>query len=100
MRIKLSRLASLSVAVPVLLCAGHALAADGAALYKEKCSSCHGVDGKADTPAGKAMKAPPLVGKERTPDEVVKFIRGSDKHKALQKLSDEDLKAIASALPR
>lgn len=100
MRINLSRIASLAVALPLLLCAGHALAADGAALYKAKCSGCHGVDGKADTPAGKAMKAPALVGKERTPDEVVAFIRSNEKHKALAKLSDEDLKAIAGALPR
>ena len=27
-----------------------------AAAYKQKCISCHGVDGKGDTPAGKAMK--------------------------------------------
>jgi mono/diheme cytochrome c family protein len=27
-----------------------------AGLYKQKCASCHGPDGKAETPAGKAMK--------------------------------------------
>src|SRR5215467_13254652 len=27
-----------------------------AAVYKQKCVSCHGVDGKGETPAGKAMK--------------------------------------------
>src|SRR5215469_11229172 len=26
------------------------------AVYKQKCASCHGVDGKGETPAGKAMK--------------------------------------------
>ena len=32
--------------------------ADGksAALYKQKCAACHGVDGKGETPTGKAMK--------------------------------------------
>jgi cytochrome c6 len=30
--------------------------ADGAALYKAKCASCHGADGKGETAAGKAMK--------------------------------------------
>ena len=27
-----------------------------AAVYKQKCASCHGPDGKGDTPAGKATK--------------------------------------------
>jgi mono/diheme cytochrome c family protein len=27
-----------------------------AALYKQKCATCHGPDGKGDTPAGKNMK--------------------------------------------
>ena len=27
-----------------------------AATYKQKCASCHGADGKGETPAGKAMK--------------------------------------------
>lgn len=27
-----------------------------AATFKQKCASCHGPDGKAETPAGKAMK--------------------------------------------
>src|SRR5215468_12732678 len=27
-----------------------------AATYKQKCVSCHGADGKGETPAGKAMK--------------------------------------------
>ncbi|HEY2545576.1 MAG TPA: cytochrome c [Candidatus Acidoferrum sp.] len=27
-----------------------------AKFYKQKCASCHGPDGKAETPAGKAMK--------------------------------------------
>ena len=31
-------------------------AADGAALYKAKCASCHGADGSGMTPMGKAMK--------------------------------------------
>ena len=30
--------------------------ADGAADFKAKCASCHGVDGKGTTPVGKALK--------------------------------------------
>ncbi|MBB6143532.1 mono/diheme cytochrome c family protein [Silvibacterium bohemicum] len=32
----------------------------GADTYKSKCAMCHGVDGGAGTPAGKAMKVPPF----------------------------------------
>ena len=36
----------------------------GAALFKAKCSSCHGVDGSANTPAGKKMEAANLHDKQ------------------------------------
>lgn len=39
---------------------------DGATTYKGKCAMCHGADGLADTPAGKAMKAPSF----KSPDAV------------------------------
>ena len=95
------RLSVLSIAIPLLLCASPALAADGAALYKEKCSGCHGLDGKADTAAAKAMKVPPLAGTGLTAEDVVAKVRGTDRHKPVSsKLSDEDLAAIASALPK
>ena len=32
-----------------------AFATDGAAIYKAKCASCHGADGKGLTPVGKKM---------------------------------------------
>jgi mono/diheme cytochrome c family protein len=34
---------------------------DGATLYKSKCAVCHGADGKAATPAAKAMAASDLT---------------------------------------
>ena len=52
-------------------------AADAAAdVYKSKCASCHGADGKGDTPAGKKMKVKDLAS-----DDV-------------QKQSDADLAAV------
>ncbi|WP_420238997.1 c-type cytochrome [Telmatobacter bradus] len=35
----------------------------GADTYKAKCAMCHGVDGQANTPSGKAMKATPFSAK-------------------------------------
>ena len=46
-------LAALLVA---LLPVAPASAADGAAIYKAKCASCHGADGAGQTSIGKSMK--------------------------------------------
>ena len=45
------------VAVPVLLSARTRADDKSAATYKAKCATCHGADGKGDTPAGKSTKA-------------------------------------------
>jgi mono/diheme cytochrome c family protein len=42
------------VAAPALLFAGTGADDKSAATYKAKCASCHGADGKGDTPAGKS----------------------------------------------
>src|SRR2546429_1424870 len=44
------------VDVPVLLFARTGADDKSAATYKAKCASCHGADGKGDTPAGKSTK--------------------------------------------
>jgi mono/diheme cytochrome c family protein len=75
-----------------------ALAADGAALYKANCASCHGADGSGDTPVAKAMKIPSIKG-SLSAEEIVKFVQESDKHKMpAGKLSAEDLAAIAEVV--
>jgi len=54
------------VAALALILALPAMAAgsDGAALYKTKCTSCHGADGGGQTPAGKSMKVRDLRSPE------------------------------------
>jgi mono/diheme cytochrome c family protein len=90
-------LAALSFA---LLGAAPTLAADGGALYQTNCAKCHGEDGNADTPVGKAMKAPPVHAGTLPPAKVVEYVRTNAKHKSISaKLSDEELDAIARALP-
>ena len=74
-----------------------AFAADGAALYASDCASCHGADGKADTPMAVAMKVPAIAGHDA--DSVAPYVKSSDKHKVpAGKLSDEELAAIGAYL--
>jgi len=56
-----------------------ATAADGAGIFAANCAQCHGTTGHADTPAGKALKAPALAGDAKVaaagPDDVVTLIK-------------------------
>jgi mono/diheme cytochrome c family protein len=89
-------LGAMFVAV-VLFAPAQALAADGAALYASDCASCHGADGKADTPIATAMKVPAVAGHDA--DSVAPYVKSSDKHKVpAGKLSDEELAAIGTYL--
>lgn len=78
-----------------------ALAADGGALFKQHCASCHGESGKADTPAGKAMKVPALAGDAKVAGmsdaDVVAAIKANPKHAGIiKKLTDDDVAAVAT----
>src|SRR5688500_12875319 len=95
----LVRLASVSLSICMLWFAAPALAADGAALYEAQGAGCHGPDGKAATPAAKAMKVPALAGKTISAEALANQLRTNEKHKALSTLTDEEIAAIAGALP-
>jgi len=47
------------VAVLLLCLAGQGSASDGARLYADRCSGCHGDDGKGDGPAAAAVEPKP-----------------------------------------
>jgi mono/diheme cytochrome c family protein len=78
---------ALFVALPSLSWA----AEDGAALYKAKCSACHGPDA-----AGKpVLKAPAIKGKS---DADIKKAFANPKHAGVKSLNDAQIKAIADYL--
>ena len=91
-----------AIAVIILLCAAPAaFAADGAAIYKAKCASCHGADGKGQTPIGKSMKLRDLGSKEvqkQTDKELYAWTAdGKGKMPAYKaKLSEAEINALVT----
>ena len=84
-----------------LSAASVSLAADGGALFKQNCASCHGATGHADTPASKALNVPALAGDAKVAGmsdaDVTAAIKANPKHGAvLKKLSDADVAAVAT----
>ena len=85
----------------VLAVAVAARASDGDAAYAANCATCHGADGRSDTPVGKAMKASSLVDSRwaatDSADAMIAAFHAKPKHKTVAgKLTDAQLAAIAS----
>ena len=81
------------------LLAATALADGGADIYKAKCALCHGPDGLAATPAGKALKAvsfkDPAVAKAKDADLIAVVTNGKNKMPPFNgKLAPTDIKAV------
>jgi mono/diheme cytochrome c family protein len=76
---------------------------DGAALYKAKCASCHGLDGRGETPVGKALKLGSLLeprwAADDAPAAIAKAVReGVPGMPAMaSKLSAAEIEAVAKA---
>jgi mono/diheme cytochrome c family protein len=71
----------------------------GADIYKLKCAMCHGVDGTANTPAGKVFKAAsfsdPAIVKISDADRIPIVKKGKDKMPPFgDKLTDDQIKAV------
>ena len=73
----------------------------GADTYKAKCAMCHGADGLATGPAGKAMKVPSFKTPESIKDTDAEFIaltkNGKGKMPAYTgKLTDAQIKEVVA----
>lgn len=90
-----------NILVSTLLAAVFAVPAFGQSatdLYKARCASCHGMDGKGEAPAGKAMHARDFNSKEvkdESDDELYAIIKnGKNKMPGFAgKLSNDQIKA-------
>ncbi len=101
--VSIQRCLALSIALALLtaITSGLAWAGDGEALYGEHCATCHGADGRADTPLGKALKVPSLVDPKwtsaDTAEALVTAFHANPKHKTVEsKVTDDELRAIAT----
>lgn len=73
----------------------------GADTYKVKCLMCHGADGQAATPAGKALKAASFkdpAAVKATDDQLIAIVKnGKNKMPAYAgKLTDAEIKAAVA----
>jgi cytochrome c6 len=85
----------------VALAAAGLYAADGAAIYKAKCASCHGPDGAGQTAMGKSLKLRDLGAAEvqkQTHTELVAWTAdGKGKMPAYKaKLSADEINAVVA----
>jgi mono/diheme cytochrome c family protein len=81
----------------ILAASTTAALAQGADIYKAKCAMCHGADGAASTPAGKAMKTPAVAtfAKESQADLIAITKNGKGKMPAYTgKLTDPQIKDV------
>lgn len=90
-----------ALGLAVVLCVPVNADDKSAALYKQKCATCHGADGKGNTPAGKAMKvksfADPEVAKMSDGDLSAAIDKGKGKMPAYGKsMTPDEIKAMVA----
>jgi len=88
------------VLIPVALCGGLLMAADGAGTYGAKCSSCHGKDGKNSAISGKVIAGQSAADIETKLAGYKAGTFGGAKKGMMtapaKGLSEEDIKAVAA----
>ena len=86
-----------SVLTALLVTAVPASAGDGAAVYKSKCSGCHGADGEGKP----AVKAPALKGTQLDAGQIAQHVMKGEAtskpphNKAIAGLSEDQATAVA-----
>lgn len=91
----MNKMTRIGAVVVLALSAGVAMAQAGADTYKSKCAMCHGADGLAATPAGKAMKTPSVKDIKPGDDLIAITKNGKGKMPAYNgKLTDEQIKEV------
>lgn len=76
-----------------------AVGAEEPSTYARLCASCHGPDGRAETPVGRALKIPSFEGASYTREQLEKLLRESRSHAGLAaKLGEGDLDGLVETL--
>ena len=88
-------------AAGLVLSAGASAQGAAEAVYKAKCASCHGADGKGATPAGKATKARDFsadeVKKETDAEWTEIIVKGKNKMPSYdKKLTESEVKDVVA----
>lgn len=97
MKLPILRMLVLVLAVPSAATFAQGSGADS---YKSKCAMCHGADGMASGPAGKAMNVPPITAaayKASDADLIATTKAGKGKMPAFNgKLTDAQIKDVVA----
>ena len=73
--------------------------AESASTYAKRCASCHGEDGTAATPVGRALKIPSFAGSTFTREQIASLLAKSESHSRLGlTLGDAELEALVAHL--
>jgi cytochrome c6 len=94
----MKRLTAALAAVLALAFAAPARAADGKALFAQKCASCHGPDGKGQTKMGEKLGVKDLTATKLSEAEIKGTIEAGKPPKMTgykEKLSGEEIDALA-----
>ena len=93
---------SLVLLVSVALLGGAPLStatADGPSVYAERCASCHGADGRGQTPVGRALGIPSFEGQRFDVEGVGTLLRESKSHASVDgEAIESELAALVEAM--